>query len=617
MPHHGDLLAELLVRHDVTDVWGQPGAQTSALYDGIAKRPGRIRHHLMRDERAAGYAADAYARLTGRVGVCDVTVGPGATKLPDGLVEALNASVPLLAIVGELPLDWLHYRKHGVASQGMDQQAFFQSMTKATFTVPTTASLANLVRTCFRIATSGRPGPVALLIPHDVIDAEWDPAGPSVDEDLAVDPRFLSVPSFRPVPDSQDLDQAAELLRRSVRPLFVAGGGVHASGAHAELKALAEAVDGCVITSFSGKGSIADTDARAGGVCNPLGSAAARALAKDADLLVWCGSKVGQNTSMNWTLPGEAQATIHIDSDASELGRTFRPTVALNGDLRAALSALAERVERRPRPAWQKHAGEQLAAQAARADEESSDNEAPIQPARLMREISRRLDPDDVVISDASFAAGWISTYIPAQRAGRNFLFARGIGGLGYSVGASLGAAMARPDARIVTISGDGGFGFQLSELATQAQEGHRVVNIVLNNGALGWFAMWEELFFEDLRQSVDLQGPDGKPDYADIGVALGCAGFRVDKPDDLAEALDAAFAATTPSVIDVRIDPRATPIDGYRRRFEQGGVYPRQGTVYGKVGWRRSPGLAKAPAEAAEKPGRRSGAARPVKPAK
>jgi acetolactate synthase-1/2/3 large subunit len=192
MAHVGDLLAEMLMQHEVEYVFGMPGGQTTALHDGIQRRAPRIEHILVRDERSAGYAADAYARLTGKPGVCDVTVGPGATKLPDGLVEALNASIPMIAIVGELPLDWLSLRAKGVASQGFDQQTFLQSITKATFSVPSVSALPDLVRTAFRIATSPRPGPVALIVPHDIMDAEWDDTQP-----ILIDQRSRYAPSIR------------------------------------------------------------------------------------------------------------------------------------------------------------------------------------------------------------------------------------------------------------------------------------------------------------------------------------------------------------------------------------------------------------------------------------
>src|SRR5882672_6057786 len=221
MSHSGDLLAELLVGYGVTNVFGQPGGQTVALYDGLNHRKAAITHLLVRDERSAGYAADAFARLTGRPGVCDVTVGPGTTKLADGLVESRNASVPVIALVGELPRDWAPYRDMGVASQGFDQVRFLSSITKSTLDVPNTSSLPQMLRSAFRIATSGRPGPVALVIPHDVLDAEWEAADP----ELEVDDRYARAPAFRPVASSETVAEAANLLKKAKRLVIVAGGG--------------------------------------------------------------------------------------------------------------------------------------------------------------------------------------------------------------------------------------------------------------------------------------------------------------------------------------------------------------------------------------------------------
>jgi acetolactate synthase I/II/III large subunit len=586
MSHVGDLLAELLVRYGVTHVFGQPGGQTAALYDGLARRADRLRHTLVRDERSAAYAADAFARLTGRPGVCDVTVGPGTTKLADGLVESYNASVPVVALVGELPRDWAPYREMGVASQGFDQVGFLSSITKATLPVPSPASLPQMVRSAFRLATSGRPGPVALIVPHDVLDADWRPE----EADLEVDDRYRRAPAYRPVASQDSVEQAAALLQRARRPLIVAGGGVHASRATAELALLAERLGAVVVTSFSGKGAVDETAPWAAGVLNPLGTIASLELARAADVVVWCGCKVGQNTSHNWSLPLAHQATVHLDLDPAELGRTFRPSVALNGDARATLAALLAILPGGPRQDWRRAARAAIDGDAARRSAEERSDASPLLPQRVMRELALRLDPADVVVSDASFSAGWVAAHLPARRAGRGFLFARGQGGLGYAVPAAIGAAAARPEHRVVTVSGDGGFSYALGELATHAQLGLRSVNLVLDNGSLGWLAMWQRLFFDGLRQSVDLRNDRSQPSYAGAAEALGCLGLRVDQPDELGDALDAALAADRPVVVAVRTDPSSTPIHSYRRRLAEGKPSPRPGAVYQLVPWRRSP---------------------------
>ncbi len=586
--HAGDLLAELLIGYGVTHVFGQPGGQTVALYDGISRRSPAIQHLLVRDERSAAYAADAFGRLTGRPGVCDVTVGPGTTKLADGFVESLNASVPVVGVVGELSSDWAPYREKGVASQGFDQVRFLSAITKSTLAVPSLAAMPQMVRSAFRLATTGRPGPVALVIPHDVFDAEWQRDEAAIE----VDDRYCQSPAFRPVASPDSVAAAAALLNRARRPVVVAGGGVHASLATKELTAFAERLGAIVVTSFSGKGAIAETTRRAAGVLNPLGPVESLEVVRKADVVLWCGCKVGQNTSHNWTLPLADQATIHLDLDGAELGRTFRPTVALNGDVRSTLEALLPLIRKSARSAWLKEAAgmKELAAK-QRSQAEGSDA-VPLEPPRVMSALSARLRPQDIVVSDASFSAGWIATHVPARQAGRNFLFARGQGGLGYSVPAAIGAAAARPESRIVTVSGDGGFGYALGELATHVQHGLRTVNIVLNNGTLAWLAIWEQLFFAGLRQSVDLGGESGGPNFATIARGLGCEGIRVEQPNELNDALDAAFASTRPAVIDIRTDPKATPVHSYRRRLAEGKSYPRPGTVYQLPPWRRSPAL-------------------------
>ena len=590
MPHIGDFLAEMLMQYDVDYVFGMPGGQTTALHDGISRRSPKIQHVLVRDERSSAYAADAYARLTGKPGICDVTVGPGTTKLPDGLVEALNASIPMIALVGELPLDWLSLRSKGVASQGFDQQAFLQSITKATYLVPSVEALPDLVRTAFRVATGPRPGPVALLIPHEVMDAEWDEEKIKV----VIDDRHKQAPSVRYAPPRADILAAAKLIAAAKRPAIVAGGGVHAADAATLLTEICDQIQPLLVTSLSGKGTVPETRAYNAGVLNALGSAAAIDLIKEADLVVWCGSKASQNTALNWTLPLPTQATITIDADPLEHGRTFRPTVMLCGDVKLTLELLRDEVKAKPNKSWLARIAEVKAAQEERLGVEMAAESSPIQPPRVMRSVAERLTPNDVVISDASWSAGWIGAYIKSTVPGRRFLYARGQGGLGYAVPAAIGAGAVQSGTggRVITVSGDGGHSYAIGELATLAQNGYRVINIVLNNGILGWLQMWQEFFFSNLRQSVDL-GFGEKPNYAAAGDAMGLKGIQVRSAQDIDAALDEAFAFNGSSVVEILIDPRATPIHSFRRRLSQPErKMARPGTVYELRDWKISPSL-------------------------
>ncbi|MGR3378930.1 thiamine pyrophosphate-binding protein [Salipiger abyssi] len=591
--HAGDLVAEMLAQSGVDYVFGMPGGQTTALHDGISRRQDRIRHILMRDERNAAYAADGYARVTGRVGVCDVTVGPGSNLLPAGFLEALNASIPMLGIIGELPLDWLALKEKGIASQGYDQLGFFKTCSKEAFLVPSLAALPELLRTALRIATAPRPGPVALIIPHDIFDADWDEAALPV----VVDDRSVAMPYLRSVAPQGAIEEAATLIRKAKRPALVCGGGVHGSVAAEDVTAFADRLGGLVVTSLSGKGSVPETRPYAAGVLNPLGAKAAIDLIQEADLVIWCGSKVSQNTGMNWTLPKPEQATITIDFDPLEHGRTFRPTVPLMGDVRETVRALDAALGESmagSRPDWDARIAEVKAACDAVKAEEMASDQVPVLPPRIMAEIGKRLGEDDIVVSDASFAAGWISGYLPAKAPGRQFLFARGQGGLGYSVPGAIGAATQLKDgARVVTVAGDGAFSYTLGELATQAQYGQRVVNVVINNGKLGWIQLWQEIFFKNTL-SCELETQSMVPGYAAAGQALGLKGIYVEKPDEIGAALDAAFAHDGPSVVEVRIDDRATPIHSFKRRMreDEDKARPRPGTVYKLRAWKVSPDL-------------------------
>lgn len=589
MAHMGDLVAEMLAQYGVERVFGMPGGQTTALHDGISRRTDRIRHVLMRDERNAAYAADAYARLTGKPGVCDVTVGPGANLLPAGFIEALNASVPMIGIVGELPLDWLSLKDKGIASQGFDQLSFFKTITKDSWLVPSKAALPDLIRTAFRVATSPRPGPVALIIPHDIFDADWN-------EDeikIGIDTRAIQAPFLRSAPVASLVADAVALIGRAKRPAVVFGGGVHGALACTEATEFAEKLGGLAVTSLTGRGSVPETAAYAAGTLNPLGSWAAIELIKEADLIIWCGSKASQNTALNWTLPLPEQATITIDIDPNEHGRTFQPTVAMLSDVREALALLNTALSPQTHPEWAARIAEVKAEGERQKRSEIESEQLPLHPARVMAEVAARLESSDIVVSDASFSAGWIANYIPTKRAGRSVLYARGQGGLGYAIPAAIGAAETLPGARIVTVAGDGAFSYTIGELATQAQRNQKVVNVVLNNGRLGWIQLWQDIFFKNV-QSALLESQSCHPDFAAAATGLGLMGIYVEKPDELGAALDAAFAYDGPSVVEVRVDDLATPIHSFKRRLREGSdtPRPRPGTVYKLRDWKISPDL-------------------------
>jgi acetolactate synthase I/II/III large subunit len=566
----------LLAEHGVRHVFGVPGGQTLALYDAILDLPG-LRHVLVRDERSAAYAADAYARVTGRAGVCDATVGPGAAKLPSGLGEALGASVPVIALVSDLPARLAPHRYRSAASQALDQAALLAAVTKWHATVPDAATLPALVRQAFREATTGRPGPVALFLPQDVLD------GPIPDhlapERSAGEPgrppgtasRFGSFPAFRPAPDPDDAAAAAAVLSAAERPFVLAGGGVLHSGAGTELTALGEALSAAVGTTLSGKGAIAEDHPLSVGVTGSMGTSAAAAALAEADVVLLAGTKAGSGPTFGWTLPAPRQAIVQLDLDPAELGRAFPVAAAVLADarpgLRGLLTALAGAGGTPDRPAWRSRIAELAASWRAERDAERASDAVPIAPQRVLAEIEAVLGADDILICDASLASGWGGAYLEQRRAGRRVLCPRGQAGLGYALPAAIGVATARPEGRTVVLAGDGAMGYAAGELATVTELGLPVTVIVLNNRSLGWIRWYRRINFGRGWEGEDFSDVS----FADVARAFGLAGMRVAEPARLAAALRTACSAPGPALLDVVTEPWQTPIAAHRDAVRDG----------------------------------------------
>jgi acetolactate synthase-1/2/3 large subunit len=560
--HGGALLADLLAEHGVRHVFGVPGGQTLALYDAILDRDPGLRHVLVRDERSAAYAADGYARVTGRAGVCDATVGPGAAKLPSGLAEALGASVPVVALVSDLPARLAPHRYRSAASQALDQAALLAPVTKWHATVPDAATMPALVRQAFREATTGRPGPVALFLPQDVLDGPSGGSGGSPPR--ASTSRFGSFPAFRPAPDPGDVAAAVAVLGAAERPFVLAGGGVLHSRAGAELTALAEALSAAVGTTLSGKGAIAEDHPLSLGVTGSMGTAAAATALAEADVVLLAGTKAGSGATFGWSLPRADQAVVQLDLDPAELGRAFPHAVAVLADARPGLAGLRAALPESAEPgraAWRERIAELAAAWRADRDAERASDAVPIAPQRVLAEIEAAVGPGDMLICDASLASGWGGVYLEQRHSGRRVLCPRGQAGLGYALPAAIGVATARPGHRTVVLAGDGALGYAAGELATVAELGLPVTVIVLNNRSLGWIRWYRRITFGRGWEGEDFSDVP----FADVARAFGLGGERVTEPARLAAALRTALGSPGPALLDVVTEPWQTPITAHR----------------------------------------------------
>jgi acetolactate synthase-1/2/3 large subunit len=565
--HVGDQLVDRLIGYGVRHVFGCPGGQTLPLYNGIAHRPGEIEHILMHDERSGVYAADAYARASRRIGVCDATVGPGASNLVSGLVEAYSSSVPLLAIVSDIPRQWEHRRQYGSASQAFEQRSFLQGCVKYYGRVQTPESLAETLHACIRIATAGRPGPTIIEVPDDVFADEPVPASFPAQPDVAAYPRM------RCAPDPADVERAVAVLRGSRKPMVISGGGVLLAGAEAELGELVELLGCPVATSLTGKGAIPETHPQSVGVAGRFGVPMANASLEQADCVVFIGTKTGQTTTLNWTLPYLDVPVIHIDVDAHELGRNYHNTVPLVADAKLGTAALAAGLRADP-PANDWNYDDMRAVREEWWNGPIAFKQEPVagvlKPQDMMRVMREHMSDDDLFVSDASLASGWIAGRWVVRVAGRRYYAPRGLAGLGWGLPAAIGVAEATRDGatragtgkgspRIVCLAGDGGWGYSLAEVETAVRRQLPLICVILNNSTLAWIKHTAAARYPDAMVSQDFT----EVSYADAAKALGAQVSHVDELSQFDLALKNAFASRTtrPWVIEARTCGIETPV--------------------------------------------------------
>jgi acetolactate synthase-1/2/3 large subunit len=525
-------------------MFGMGGFQLLPFYDAVGLVG--LKHHLINDERCGAFAADAYARVTNRPGICDGTLGPGATNLVTGLVESLNGGIPMIAITGDTNRS--HSWKN--MTQECRQVEILKPAVKELIRVEMTSRIPELVRRAFAVATSGRPGPVLLDVPEDVAHGTHGFAP----EDFVIDEATLRAPARRIRPDRADIERAAKLIAKAKRPLLLTGGGIHLSEAWSTLTRFAEAQSIPVAHTMSGKGGIACTNPLSVGLFGRY-SRIANDLIEASDCLIVVGCKLGEIATKRFALPPAHIPLIHLDIVAEELGRCVPAEIALWGDARAGLedfaaalsdSGAAARATRAdyvselaPRMrAWEDDAGPRL-----------NSGDRPVHMARLCRELNRTLPADAILVADGGFAGHWTGLLYDTKNQGRHFIPDRGFASIGYGLPGGMGAALAAPERPVVAISGDGGLNMMLGELETARRAGCGLTVIVVNNAASGYVKALQHAMMGGRYQSADLN----EMDYAAIARTMGCGGIRVEDPEALSLALRQGIEERErPTVIDV-----------------------------------------------------------------
>ena len=537
-----EAMVELLAGHGVRHVFGLCGDTSLPFYDALARLDHPMTHILMRDERHAAYAADAYARVTGRPGICEGPSGGGATYIAPGLIEAGESSVPILAITtdvattsaGRFPLTEL------------DQEALFRPLTKWNGLIRSAATLPRMVRRAFREMTTGRPGSVHLGLPFDVQKAPVDEA------DLWSDERFQIFPALPAAPDPAAVEALADHLSAVKDPVIVCGGGVVLAGGEGALAAVAEALDIPVCTTVSGQGALAETHPLCAGVVGSNGgSAATRALVDEADCVFFIGCRAGSVTTERWRSPAPGTTVLHLDNDPAVIGACYETEAAIVADARLGLEALAGALSGAPKGGAGRVAAAKRAKWAAFAEIAKSE-EAPIRPERVIAELQAALPDDAVVCADPGTPCPYFSAWYEWPKAGRHFLTNRAHGALGWSLGASIGAQIGRPDAKVVAAMGDGSFGMSVGELETIKRLNLPITVIVFSNSVFGWIKAGQKSGFGARYFSVDFS----RTDHAAVAAAYGIKSWRVETPEDLAGALRDAIAHDGPVLVDVIAQP-------------------------------------------------------------
>jgi acetolactate synthase-1/2/3 large subunit len=533
---------EMLRAHGVEIVFGLCGDTSLPLYDAL--RSSSLKHVLTRDERHAAYMADGYARVTGRVGVCEGPSGGGATYILPGLVEANESSIPVLALNTDISVA----SRNRFTLTELDQRALMKPLTKWNAVIDRAADLPRTFRQAFEAMTTGRPGAAHIALPFDVQNQPVEAV------EAWADPSLGLYPSRRVAPDPEMVALAGKVLRSSKNVLFICGGGVVIAGAEAELLELAQKLGAAVATTISGKGSIDERSPYAVGVVGSNGGTPeTRAIVDAADAIVFVGCRAGSVTTERWRHPAPGRARIvHIDIDPSVPGRNYKVDVPLVADARLALASLNEALDGFKREADLSAVAEKKRAKFAAFEALARSADAPIKPERLVYEVSKTLDDDAIIVADPGTPCPYFSAYHVVRGTGRRYFSNRAHGALGYSLAAAVGAHFGRPAVKTVAVMGDGSFGMCAGELETVVRLRLPITFIVVSNAVYGWIKAGQRAGYQKRYFSVDF----GVTDHAAVAAAFGMKSWRVTDPSHLGTVLQSAFSADEPTLVDVVCQP-------------------------------------------------------------
>ncbi|MCX4346111.1 MAG: biosynthetic-type acetolactate synthase large subunit [Lachnospiraceae bacterium] len=526
-----EIIIECLKEQGVDTVFGYPGGTILNVYDELYKHSDEIKHILTSHEQGAAHAADGYARATGRVGVCMATSGPGATNLVTGIATAYMDSVPLVAITANVAVPLLGKDSF----QEIDIAGVAMPITKYSFIVKNIADLAPTIRRAFKIAQTGRPGPVLVDITKDVTAAVAEY------EKQEIAPISRSVEKIT----DKDIDAALALICSAKKPMVFVGGGAVISGASEELKRVVELLDAPVTDSLMGKGAFDGEDPRYVGMLGMHGTKAANYSVTECDLLVTVGARFSDRVTGNTKKFAYNAKIVQFDVDAAEINKNIMVSASVIGDVKEILSRVNAKLAKQDHAEWIKKV------QALAADKPLSYHKDVLTGPYVMEKLYELTKGDAIISTEVGQHQMWAAQFYK-YRAPRTLITSGGLGTMGYGLGASLGAKTAMPEKTVVNIAGDGCFRMNMNELATAVRYQIPVVEIVMNNSVLGMVRQWQTLFYGKRYSNTVLN--DGV-DFVKLAQAMGAEAFRITKCEEVEEVLKKAIALNKPVLIDCVID--------------------------------------------------------------
>ena len=538
-----EALVKLLNEYEVNYIFGLCGDTSLPFYDALFRLNHSIKHILTRDERSASYMADGYARVTGKVGVCEGPSGGGATYIIPGVVEANESSISLISITSDVPTtSYGHF-----PLTELDQKALFKPLTKWNCVLRKSKTFAKDIRRAFKESTTGKPGSCHLALPYDIQNQEVS------EKEIWVDKKHIKFPAEAKKPNLNKLKKILEEIYKSKNPIIICGGAIKNAFAERELQKFVEKLNIVLATSVTGKGTLSDSHPNSLGVVGSNGgSIFTRETLNNSDLVIFLGCRAGSVTTEKWQYPNKKKKIIHIDVDPSVINANYKSYISLIAEVKSTLIEANKLVKAKD------FKGDEIVKEVKKKkfnkfNQLANSNDTPIKPERIIKELNDQLPKDTYVVVDPGTPCPYFAAYYNFNESGRYFVTNRAHGALGYALPASIGVQIGRPKNRVVSVMGDGSFGFAVGELETAVRLKLPIIFIVISNSVYGWIKAGQKTKFEKRYFSVDFN----RTDHSKIAEAYGVKSWKISTNDDLKDKINEAINFKSgPCLLDIITQP-------------------------------------------------------------